>query len=208
MGFFAVAGTISAVKGLASAYGTNRQIENEVHAMEKKRDALRKQGQLIKGQFHAKAAQSQIFGDYEQARIDRIQKFKTSQKIASMGGRGASIGKGGTPWNVILSQKAEDTKNLNLHSYKVKTQTDNLRNEGQKQYDNLYSQSDALQTQIHRTHSQRHERVYTSMLTGGMEGFAQGASMHSAYSSAYPGTSAAPTNVGNPMGYGGTTAWQ
>ena len=180
---------IGGVKGLASAFGTNRQIDNEVYAMEKKRDALRQQGVQIKGQFHRKAIQSQIFGDYEQSRIDRIQKFKRSQKKASMGGRGASIGKGGTPWNVILSQQAEDTKNLNLHSFKVKTQTDNLKDEGQRQYDSLHNQAEGIQDQIHRTHKQRNERVFTSMLTSGMSGFSQGMGMANSYNQAYPSTS-------------------
>ena len=184
-----IALTAMAVKGLASAFGTNRQIENEVYAMEKTRDALRQQGVQIKGQFHRKAIQSQIFGDYEQSRIDRIQKFKRSQKKASMGGRGASIGKGGTPWNVILSQQAEDTKNLNLHSFKVKTQTDNLRDEGQRQYDSLHNQAEGIQDQIHRTHKQRNERVFTSMLTSGMSGFSQGMGMANSYNQAYPSTS-------------------
>ena len=196
MGVFAVAATVAVVKGLASAYGSSRQTDNEVYAMEKKRDALRAQGVQIKGLFHKKAAQAQIFGDYEQARIDRIQKFKTSQKTASMGGRGASIGKGGTPWNVILSQKAEDTKNLDLHSYKVKTQTDNLKSEGKRQYENLHAQAEGIQDQIHRTHSQRNERMLTSFLTGGASGFSQGASMYNAYNAGSPGgesRSPAPT---------------
>ena len=197
-----IALTAMAVKGFASGFGTNRQIDNEVYAMEKKRDALRQQGVQIKGQFYRKAIQSQIFGDYEQSRIDRIQKFKRSQKKASMGGRGASIGKGGTPWNVILSQQAEDTKNLNLHSFKVKTQTDNLRDEGQRQYDSLHNQASGIQDQIHRTHKQRNERIFTSMLTGGMSGFSQGMGMANSYNQAYPSTSSSPTNVGNPMGYG------
>ena len=184
-----IALTAMAVKGLASGFGTNRQIDNEVYAMEKKRDALRQQGVQIKGQFHRKAIQSQIFGDYEQSRIDRIQKFKRSQKKASMGGRGASIGKGGTPWNVILSQQAEDTKNLNLHSFKVKTQTDNLKDEGQRQYDSLHNQAEGIQDQIHRTHKQRNERVFTSMLTSGMSGFSQGMGMANSYNQAYPSTS-------------------
>ena len=75
-----IALTAMAVKGLVSGFGTNRQIDNEVYAMERKRDALRKQGREVKGQFHRKAIQAQLFGDYEQTRIDRIQKFKTSQK--------------------------------------------------------------------------------------------------------------------------------
>ena len=193
-----IALTAMAVKGLVSGFGTNRQIDNEVYAMEKKRDALRQQGVQIKGQFHRKAIQSQIFGDYEQSRIDRIQKFKRSQKKASMGGRGASIGKGGTPWNVILSQQAEDTKNLNLHSFKVKTQTDNLRNEGQRQYDSLHNQAEGIQDQIHRTHKQRNERVFTSMLTSGMSGFSQGRGMANSYNQAYPSTSTGPS-ASNPV---------
>ena len=189
---------IGGIKGLASAFGTNRQIDNEVYAMEKKRDALRQQGVQIKGQFHRKAIQSQIFGDYEQSRIDRIQKFKRSQKKASMGFRGASIGKGGTPWNVILSQQAEDTKNLNLHSFKVKTQTDNLRDEGQRQYDSLHNQAEGIQDQIHRTHKQRNERVFTSFLTGGIGGFGSGMNMVHTYNQAYPSTSTG-SSASNPV---------
>jgi len=183
-----IALTAMAVKGLVSGFGTNRQIDNEVYAMERKRDALRKQGREIKGQFHRKAIQAQLFGDYEQTRIDRIQKFKTSQKKAVSASRGASLGSG-TPYNVILSQQAENKANIDMHSYKVTTQTNNLRDEGQRQYDGLHAQAEGLQDQIHRTHSQRNERVFTSMLTAGASGFSQGMGMANAYNTAYPGTS-------------------
>ena len=179
---------IGGIKGLAGAFGTSRQIDNEVYAMERKRDALRKQGREIKGQFHRKAIQAQLFGDYEQTRIDRIQKFKTSQKKAVSASRGASLGSG-TPYNVILSQQAENKANIDMHSYKVTTQTNNLRDEGQRQYDSLHAQAEGIQNQIHRTHSQRNERMFTSFLTGGIGGFGSGMNMANSYNTAYPGTS-------------------
>jgi hypothetical protein len=183
-----VALTMMAVKGLASASGTNTQINNEIYAMERKRDALRKQGIKIRSQFHAKASQAQMFGDYEESRINRIQQFKISQKKASIGGSGAATGSG-TTYDIVLSQQAEDRANLDLHSFKVMTESNNLKYEGQRQYNSLYAQAEGIDLQIHRTHRQRNERVLTSMLTQGASGFTSGMQMANAYNTAYPGKS-------------------
>jgi hypothetical protein len=184
-----VVGTMAVAGAIGSAIGTNRQVDNQIKALEAKEKALRAQGVQTKGLFHKKSAQAQIFGDYEETRIKRIQAFKTSQKTASMGGKGASIGAGGTPWNVILSQKAEDTKNISLHKYKIKTQTDNLKEEGQRQYDSFMNQAENAYDQKQQLHSQRGEMLWTSLLTGGIQGGSAGASMSSSYHSMNPGTS-------------------
>jgi len=170
------------VAGAVSAIGKNTQVDNQIKALEAKEKALRAQGVQTKGLFHKKSAQAQIFGDYEETRIKRIQTFKTSQKAASMGGRGASLSKGGgTPWSVVMSQKAEDTKNISLHKYKIKTQTDNLKEEGQRQYDSFMNQAENAYDQKQQLHAQRGEMLWTSLLTGGAQGASAGVSLDSSY---------------------------
>jgi len=185
-----VVGTMAVAGAVGSAVGTNRKIDNQIKALDAKEEALRAQGVQTKGLFHKKSAQAQIFGDYEETRIKRIQSSKTSQKEASMGGRGASFSKGGgTPWSVVMSQKAEDTKNISLHKYKIKTQTDNLKEEGQRQYDSFMNQAENAYDHKQQLHAQRGEMLWTSLLTGGVQGGGAGASMSTSYHSMNPSTS-------------------
>ena len=102
-----VAGSIAVGTGLLKGYQTGQAVNAQADQLERDRQNLlrqmeqtREQGRREKGLAHQSAMQSQIFGDYEEDRIRRIQEFKTSQKTAGMGGRGASIGKNsGTPYS-------------------------------------------------------------------------------------------------------------
>ena len=184
-----VAGSIAAGSGLLSAYQSGRANDAQADQLERDRQNLlrqmeqtREQGRREKALAHQSAMQSQIFGDYEEDRIRRIQEFKTSQKMAGMGGRGASLGKNaGTPYNVILSQKAEDTTNINLHKFKVNTTVKNKKDAGQRakdaldqQADNLYQQAEAKYYSKLRLQNKKNEMMFTSFLTGGMQGLSSG----------------------------------
>ena len=184
-----VAGSIAVGSGLLKGYQTGQAVNAQADQLERDRQNLlrqmeqtREQGRREKGLAHQSAMQSQIFGDYEEDRIRRIQEFKTSQKMAGMGGRGASLGKNaGTPYNVILSQKAEDTTNINLHKFKVDTTVKNKKDAGQRakdaldqQADNLYQQAEAKYYSKLRLQNKKQEMMFTSFLTGGMQGLSSG----------------------------------
>jgi len=184
-----VAGSIAVASGLLKGYQTGQAVDAQADQLERDRQNLlrqmeqtREQGRREKGLAHQSAMQSQIFGDYEEDRIRRIQQFKTSQKMGGMAGRGASIGKNsGTPWNVILSQKAEDRTNIDLHKFKVDTTVKNKKDAGQRakdaldrQADNLYQQAEAKYYSKLRLQNKKNEMMFTSFLTGGMQGLSSG----------------------------------
>ena len=167
--------------GLLSAYQKGQQISRQRSLLKNQMRELDRQRNQAKASHYESAMQSQIFGDYEEA---RIQSFKTSQKVASLGGSGASIGKGGTPWNVILSQKAEDNTNVNLHKYKVSTQVSNIRSKGDQIYNDISARYNAVSEKEDYLHRRTNEMVGLSILTGGMKGAMQGASIYGAGASA------------------------
>ena len=166
--------------GLLSGYQKGQQISRQRDLLKNQMRELDRQRNQAKASHYQSAVQSQIFGDYEEARIRRIQSFKTSQKVASLGGSGASIGKGGTPWNVILSQKAEDNTNVNLHKYKVSTQVSNIRSKGDQIYNDISARYNAVSEKEDYLDRRTNEMVGMSMLTGGIKGAMQGASIYSA----------------------------
>jgi len=172
-----------AIGGL-KAHQTGRGIDAQADGYERNRQEYlrqmretRQQAIKEKGFSYESAMQSQIFGDYEEDRIRRIQQFKTAKTKGQMGGSGATIAKGSTPWNVIMSQKAENETNVALHKFKVDTQVQNKRDAGDRRFDELNRQADSLYAQAENAYSakqsllgRKQEMMFTSFLTGGMQG--------------------------------------
>ena len=172
-----------AIGGL-KAYNTGRGIDAQADGLERDRQEYmrqmretRQQAIKEKGFSYQSAMQSQIFGDYEEDRIRRIAQFKTAKTKGQMGGRGATIAKGSTPWNVIMSQKAENETNVALHKFKVDTQVQNKRDAGDRRFDELNRQADSLYAQAEnkyysklRLQGRKQEMMWSSFLTGGAQG--------------------------------------
>lgn len=184
-----VAGSIAVGTGLLKGYLSGQANDAQAGQLERERQELliqekqtREQAHKEKGLGYQAGMQSRIFGDYEEDRIRRIQQFKTSQKTAGMGGRGASIGKNsGTPYNVILSQKAEDNTNIDMHKFKVNTAVKSKEDAGDRAYDALNRQADGLLRNSEakyysklRLQGKKREQMFTSFLTGGLQGLSAG----------------------------------
>ena len=183
---FMIAGAL--IVGGASAYGTGKGIDARAGGLERDRQEFlrqmretRHQAVKEKGFSYESAMQSQIFGDHEEDRIKRIQQFKTAKTKGQMGGSGATIAKGSTPWNVIMSQKAENETNVALHKFKVNTQVENKRDAGDRRFDELNRQADSLYAQAENKYNAKQdllgsksEMMWTSFLTGGMQGASAG----------------------------------
>ncbi len=169
---------------ILSGYQKGQQISRQRSLLNNQITELKRQGNVAKALHYEKSAQAQIFGDYEEARIRRMQAFNTSKKVAFMGGRGASIQKGGTPWNVILSQKAEDNTNVDLHKFKVNAQTTNIKSKGDQVYNDFMKRAGSAKEQYDYLERKTGEMVGMSMLTGGLKGAVQGATIYSAGSTA------------------------
>ena len=188
-----VAGSIAVGTGLLKGYNTGRGIDAKADGLERDRQEYlrqmretRQQAIKEKGFSYQSAMQSQIFGDYEEDRIRRIQQFKTAKTKGQMAGRGATIAKGSTPWNVIMSQKAENETNVALHKFKVDTQVQNKRDAGDRRFDELNRQADSLYAQAENAYSakqsllgRKQEMMWTSFLTGGVQGLATGKTLAS-----------------------------
>ena len=183
MAFFTAMAIGATAGALLKGYQKGQQISRQRNLLKNQMAEVDRQRKTAKFNYYSQAQQAQIFGDYEEARIRRIQTFKTSQKMASMGGRGASLGSG-TPYNIVLSQKAENETNVNLHKYKITTQTNNIRNKGDSVYADLSARHKALDEQESYLHRRTNEMVGMSMLTGGLQGAMQGASIYGAGASA------------------------
>ena len=169
--------------GLLSAYQSGRKTDAQAKQLESQRQELlireretRAQAVRQKSLAYQSAYQSQVFGDLEQSRITRLQHFNTQKQVASLGSSGAMLGSG-TPYNVILAQKAENSTNTALHQFKVQTEVTNRKGACDRAFDDLNRQADGIGRQAENAYrqklnvqSKRSENMFMSFLTGGMSG--------------------------------------
>ena len=187
-----VAVGIAGASALFSAYQSGQQSDAQARQLERDRRELllrekqtRKQAQEQKSLAYQSAHQTQIFGDLEQSRLTRIQHFNTQKQVASLGSSGAMLGSG-TPYNVVLAQKAENSTNTALHQYKVQTDVTNRKGAGDRAFDDLNKQADGISRQAENAYNQKlniqskkSENQWMSFLTGGMSGASSGMQMSS-----------------------------